>query len=110
MALGCVITLANFVMSYSAVKRTNFFPSNRGSSVVRNHRQRLWLSARRSRIVTLQLHGFVFFGNVVSIVADIEQRIRLPQQQDPAEQQQGRAGPKVLLMRLGRESVEYVSE
>ena len=53
-------------------------PSQRGSSVVRDHRQRLWLSTRRSQIVTLQLHGFVFFGNVVGIVQDIEQRIKLP--------------------------------
>jgi MFS superfamily sulfate permease-like transporter len=40
-------------------------------------RQRLWLSTRRAQIVTLQLHGFVFFGNVVGIVQDIEQRIKV---------------------------------
>ena len=95
MALGCAIMLANFTLSYSTVPRTNFF-RGRGSSVVRNHRLRMLLAARRSQIVTLQLRGFIFFGNVVSIVEDIERRILLPPtraaQQDSSEEEREQEG------------------
>lgn len=79
MAIGSCITLVNFTLSYSGVKRVKFLPTQQGSSVVRGHRQRLLLSSKRSQIVTLQLGGFIFFGNVLSIVKDIETRIRLPE-------------------------------
>eukprot|EP01052_Picozoa_sp_SAG31_P013885 SAG31_NODE_847_length_11532_cov_2.297560_8_plen_355_part_00 len=51
------------------------FNTEKTSRVARGYEERQILAKRRAQLLTVELHGHIFFGSVVSIIQTIEQRL-----------------------------------
>ena len=75
MGIGLSISVVQFVLSYARVRKAK--PVSKGSGVMRGFHSRSLLAQTQEAIAVFQLQGYIFFGSVVQIVADIESHVRV---------------------------------
>jgi MFS superfamily sulfate permease-like transporter/CRP-like cAMP-binding protein len=70
LVLGILFSTVGFVLSYA--ETTAVEPNFKCSTVVRTFRERSLLMEQRGRLVTLSLHGHIFFGSAMQILEDVK--------------------------------------
>jgi SulP family sulfate permease len=75
MGIGLAISVVQFVLSYARVRKSR--PVSTGSKVMRGFLSRRVLAQAQETIAVFELTGYIFFGSVVQIVADIEANVRV---------------------------------
>eukprot|EP01043_Picozoa_sp_COSAG02_P072980 COSAG02_NODE_13992_length_1323_cov_1.394608_1_plen_378_part_01 len=80
MGIGLGISVVQFVLSYARVRKAT--PVTKGSNVMRGFHSRTVLAQAQDTIAVFELTGYIFFGSVVQIVADIESHVRVAASSD----------------------------
>ena len=83
MLIGLMLTIMQFAASYASVQKVRF-NSDKTSRVARDYTARQLLAGRRGELLTVELHGHIFFGSVVGIINAIEQRLDLSSAPPPS--------------------------
>lgn len=94
MGIGLGISIVQFVLSYARVRKSQ--PVCKGSKVMRGFDSRRILAREQDTIAVFELTGYIFFGSVVQIVADIESNVRVPAVDEEPEQTEAGYSPPAL--------------
>lgn len=73
MCAGIICAALNFIYSYAEVAFVIQTPGR--SSVQRNFSERRLLNASRKEIVSLELHGYLFFGSAIHVMEKVKEHI-----------------------------------
>jgi len=73
LVLGIIFSTIGFVFSYADI--TAVEPNFKSSTVVRTFRERALLLENRGKLVTLSLHGHIFFGSAVKLLEEVKRHV-----------------------------------
>ena len=80
LVIGILFSTIGFVFSYADI--TTVEPNFKSSTVVRTFRERALLLENRGKLVTLSLHGHIFFGSAVKLLEEVKQHVVFVEEQD----------------------------
>jgi len=80
LVIGILFSTIGFVFSYADI--TTVEPNFKSSTVVRTFRERALLLENRGKLVTLSLHGHIFFGSAVKLLEEVKQHVVFIEEQD----------------------------
>ncbi|OQS06634.1 Sulfate Permease (SulP) Family, partial [Thraustotheca clavata] len=75
MIIGIGVAIVDFLIGYAQVNQVQRV--YKSSTAIRNYAARTVIADKRDSIVVLELHGYLFFGTSVHIVADVKKFVRV---------------------------------